>query len=350
MLYNSKNCPHQHTESCKQAYRDSRASRVEQEEYYPIINCNSGDGKGCIFESTDASKSTDESGEGNNYHYYLNEQNLLDHTNNYDAHNSQADETASDPMLKQSEEQLLEIPQNHNKRKLTEITTIPFTQGLSVAVVPLFANNINTQEESARQLKNNQDRLLLMFHSQICTHNEPCPTHPQVCGAMKKLMGHIKHCQQEDICQVRFCIGTHKLQRHASSCSSSKCERCAPLCYAIKSYKAKANAFRPIKRSKDADVASDPPNSTPTVATLSRSGLWVAHPALSDAARSPRTAPPAAGCARFLMDLTDGDIVFLDSCGEATSSLLSMFPEPSRTAHWAESKHTLQNREIIYIL
>jgi hypothetical protein len=220
-------------------------------------------------------------------------------------------------MLNQYEEQLLETPQNHNKRKFTEITTIPFTQGLSVAVVPLFANDINTQEESARQLKNSQDRLLLMFHSQICTHNEPCPTHPQMCGAMKKLMGHIKHCQQEDICKVRFCIGT---QRHSSSCSSPKCEHCAPLSCAVKAYKAKANAFRPIKRSKDADVAPAPLNSTPTVATLSRSGLWVAHPALSDAVRTPKTVPPASGN-RFLMDLTDGDV----GCGGAVSSLLS-FP------------------------
>jgi hypothetical protein len=348
MLYNnSENCPHQHTQSCKQAYRDSRASRFEQDEHYPITNCNSGEGKGCIFESSEASTYTDESGEGNNFQY-LNEQNLFEHTNNCDENNSHADEV-SDTMLNQSEELLLKSKQNIIKRKFAEITTIPFTQGLSVVVVPLLANDINNQAETARLLKNSQDRLLLMFHSQICTHNEPCPAHPQLCGAMKKLMAHIKHCQQEDICKVRFCIGTKHLQRHASSCSSSKCERCAPLRCVINTYKTKANAFRPIKRSKDVYVVSASPNSTPTVATLSRSGLWVAHPPLSDAERPPRTAPSLAGD-RFLMDLTDRDVVFLDRCGEATSSLLSMFPGSSRTVHWAESKFALQNREIIYIL
>ncbi len=347
MLYNSENCPHQHTQSCKQAYRDSRASRFEQDEHYPITNCNSGEGKGCSFESSEASTSTDESGEGNNFQY-LNEQNLFEHTNNYDENNSQADEIVSYTMLNQSEELLLKSKQNVIKRKYAEITAIPFTQGLSVAVIPVVAIDINTQLETARQLKNSQDRLLLMFHSQICTHHEPCPTHPQQCGAMKKLMVHIKHCEQEDICKVRFCIGTHHLQRHASSCSSSKCERCAPLCCAIKAYKAKANAFRPIKRSKDTDVFSAPPNNTPTVATLSRSGLWVAHPALSDAARTPKTAPPPAGGDRFLMDLTDGNVVFQDRCGGAVSSLLS-FPESFYTIKWAESKHVAQYREIIYI-
>jgi hypothetical protein len=162
-------------------------------------------------------------------------------------------------------------------------------------------------------------------------------------------MVHIKHCEQEDICKVRFCIGTHHLQRHASCCSSAKCERCAPLCCAIKAYKAKANAFRPIKRIKDPDVFSAPPNSTPTVATLSRSGLWVAHPALSDAARTPKTAPPPSGGDCFLMDLTDGDVVFQDRCGGAVSSLLS-FPESFHTVQWAESKHVAQYREIIYML
>ncbi len=223
MLYNSENCPHQHTESCKQAYRDSRASRFEQDEYYPIIYCNSGYGEGCIFESTESSKSTDESGEANNF-YYLNEQNLLEHTNNYDEINSHAHEMASYTMLNQSEQQLLEIPQNHNKRKFTEITTIPFTQGLSVAVVPLFANDINTQEESARQLKNNQDRLLLMFHSQICTHIEPCPTHPQMCGAMKKLMGHIKHCHRSDsVSEHTNCKDTHRVVPHQNVSVAHRC-------------------------------------------------------------------------------------------------------------------------------
>jgi hypothetical protein len=46
-VHNSRTCPHMHNSSCRLAYHNGRAPRVQMAWNYPRRCCNSGDGSGC---------------------------------------------------------------------------------------------------------------------------------------------------------------------------------------------------------------------------------------------------------------------------------------------------------------
>merc|ERR1712183_838561 len=83
-------------------------------------------------------------------------------------------------------------------------------------------------EDNERQIRHNQQHLLLLRHASKCKAPEgTCKTTPY-CDEMKKLWKHIFHCTRKE-CPAPHCMSSRAILSHYRRCKDLKCAACGPV-------------------------------------------------------------------------------------------------------------------------
>ena len=85
---------------------------------------------------------------------------------------------------------------------------------------------------AALNLRQQQQRLLLLRHASKCPHeNGNCPVTPH-CVGMKRLWKHIAECKDQQ-CQMAHCVSSRYVLSHYHRCKDPRCAVCGPVREAI---------------------------------------------------------------------------------------------------------------------
>ena len=171
-VHNSRTCPHMHNSSCRLAYHNGRAPRVQMAWNYPRSYCNSGDGSGC--EPSDESEESYSSGDDDFYTDHL-------------------------------------TPMNTHSR----------------ATHSDHPDLLTADQKAAKTLKFRQNRLLMAYHATLCKLPPPC-SQDLNCARMKEVMQHCRRCKMT-MCSGPHCASTKFVLNHAYICRDNHCKICAPL-------------------------------------------------------------------------------------------------------------------------
>ena len=90
------------------------------------------------------------------------------------------------------------------------------------------------------QLRNKQQRLLLLRHASKCGYTENCPI-TQHCSAMKQLWKHLAVCRQKH-CDYPHCMSSRYILAHFRQCKDPECNICLPVRECMYRTAAKVNA------------------------------------------------------------------------------------------------------------
>jgi E1A/CREB-binding protein len=89
-----------------------------------------------------------------------------------------------------------------------------------------MAQNRNDPEWKNR-VRHNQQRLFLLHHSAKCAHEDGrCPVTPH-CGAMKRLLRHMRGCKDNHY-RVSHCFSLRAILSHYRKCKDTNCPACGP--------------------------------------------------------------------------------------------------------------------------
>mmetsp|Transcript_23745 Transcript_23745/g.28006 ORF Transcript_23745/g.28006 Transcript_23745/m.28006 type:complete len:132 (+) Transcript_23745:127-522(+) len=97
----------------------------------------------------------------------------------------------------------------------------------------LYTNNAISSHENndnhfKLQLKNKQQRLLLLHHSAKCQYDDGQCSVSSHCNGMKNLWDHMATCSDTK-CQVPHCYSSRSILTHYTTCRDQVCLACGPV-------------------------------------------------------------------------------------------------------------------------
>jgi len=125
-------------------------------------------------------------------------------------------------------------------------------------------NNLNGSSSSQHKIrsdqniKNRQNRLLLLHHSYKCTAEKgQCKV--SFCPDMKRLWKHMARCK-DPRCQVSHCFSSRSILSHYKECKDPKCHTCAPVRDKVRNQQSssKNNAFSRHRMSNGQSTSQQP--------------------------------------------------------------------------------------------
>ena len=87
-------------------------------------------------------------------------------------------------------------------------------------------SNSSSKDKSSRVLLKQQQRLILLYHTNKCTDYTSCYLH-KTCNTTRNIWEHVLCCKN-DSCQVEYCKSTKYTLKHHLNCKDVNCTICAP--------------------------------------------------------------------------------------------------------------------------